>query len=80
MHFTPTSASWLNMIERFFRDITSKRLRRGVFHSVPDLVSAIEAYVAAYNVNPSPFVWTAKAADILAKVSRARRKLLMLHA
>jgi transposase len=80
VHFTPTSASWLNMIERFFRDITTKRLRRGVFHSVPDLVVAIEAFVAAYNASPTPFVWTAKAADILAKVSRARKKLNMLHA
>lgn len=79
VHFTPTSASWLNMVERFFRDITTKRLRRGVFHSVPDLISAIEAYVASYNKDPSPFVWSAKAADILAKVSRARAKLAKLH-
>jgi transposase len=79
IHFTPTSASWLNMIERFFRDITEKRLRRGVFHSVPDLIEAIEAYVTAYNQSPSPFVWTAKAADILAKVTRARQKLQTLR-
>ena len=67
------------MIERFFRDITTRRLRRGVFHSVPDLVAAIEAFVAAYNASPSPFVWTAKAADILAKVSGAPKKLNKLH-
>lgn len=67
------------MIERFFRDITTKRLRRGVFHSVPDLVAAIEAYVAAYNMTPPPFVWTSKASDILAKVLRARKKLNTLH-
>jgi transposase len=79
MHFTPTSASWLNMVERFFRDITTRRLRRGVFHSLEDLVQAIEAYIANYNENPTPFVWTAKAADILAKVSKARRKLDMLQ-
>jgi transposase len=79
LHFTPTSASWLNMIERFFRDITEKRLRRGVFRSVPDLVEAIEAYIAAYNQSPTPFVWTAKATDILAKVTRARQKLQTLH-
>jgi transposase len=79
IHFTPTSASWLNMIERFFRNITEKSLRRGVFHSVPDLIKAIEAYVAAYNQSPTPFVWTAKAADILAKVTRARQKLPTLH-
>jgi transposase len=75
LHFTPTSASWLNMVERFFRDVTSRRLRRGVFHSVPDLVKALEEYVAHHNLNPSPFVWTAKAADILTKVKLARKKL-----
>ena len=75
IHFTPTSASWLNMVERFFREITSQRLRRGVFHSVEDPIQAIEAYIASYNHAPSPLVWTAKATDILAKVTRARQKL-----
>jgi transposase len=75
LHFTPISASWLNMVERFFRDITEKRLRRGVFHSVPELVAALEEYLAHYNENPTPFVWTAKANDILKKVERARKKL-----
>jgi len=75
LHFTPTSASWLNMVERFFRDLTTKRLRRGVFHSVPDLISALEQYLTHYNHHPTPFVWTAKAADILTKVKRARNKL-----
>lgn len=79
IHFTPTSASWLNMVERFFREITNKRLRRGVFHSVEELIQAIEAYIVNYNHAPSPFVWTAKAADILAKVSRARQKLKLLR-
>jgi transposase len=79
IHFTPTSASWLNMVERFFREITTKRLRRGVFHSVEDLIQAIEAYIAGYNNAPTPFVWTSKAADILAKVSRARQKLNSLR-
>jgi transposase len=79
IHFTPTSASWLNMVERFFRDITMRSLRRGVFRSVPELIGAIETYIASYNSNPTPFVWTAKAADILAKVSRARQKLLSLR-
>jgi transposase len=79
IHFTPTSASWLNMVERLFRDITVRSLRRGVFHSVTELISAIETYIASYNSNPTPFVWTAKAADILAKVSRARQKLLSLR-
>ncbi len=75
MHFTPTSASWLNMVERFFRDLTTDRLRRGVFHSVPDLIQAIDSYIAHHNQNPKPFIWTAKAKDILEKVIRANRKL-----
>jgi transposase len=75
LHFTPTSASWLNMVERFFRDLTVNRLRRGVFHSVPELIAALENYLTVHNQAPSPFVWTAKATDILAKVKRARRKL-----
>lgn len=75
IHFTPTSASWLNMVERFFRDLTTDRLRRGVFHSVPDLIAAIESYVASHNENPKPFIWTAKAKDILEKVIRANKRL-----
>lgn len=75
MHFTPTSASWLNMIERFFRDLTANRVRRGVFHSVPELVAAIDGYIAQHNQQPKPFVWTAKATDILAKVLRGRAAL-----
>jgi transposase len=75
MHFTPTSASWLNMVERFFRDITEKRIRRGVFRSVPELVTAIEDYIQNHNRAPKPFIWTAKASDILEKVTRARRTL-----
>lgn len=75
MHFTPTGASWLNMVERFFRDLTQRRLRRGVFQSVEDLVTALKEYVAYYNQKPTPFVWTAKANDILKKVARARRSL-----
>ena len=79
LHFTPTSASWLNMVERCFRDLTTKRLRRGVFHSVPDLVAALEHYLEIYNEEPTPFVWTAKAKDILMKVKRARKKLPKAH-
>ena len=75
MHFTPTSASWLNMVERFFRDITQQRIRRGVFRSVPELVAAINEYVRHHNQAPKPFIWTAKASDILEKVTRARRTL-----
>ena len=75
MHFTPTSASWLNMVERFFRDLTDKQLSRGVFHSVAELIAAIERYIAQHNRNPKPFIWTARASDILAKVAKARAKL-----
>lgn len=75
MHFTPTSASWLNMVERFFRDLTTERLRRGVFTSVPELIGAIEEYLAVHNRHPKPFVWTAKANDILQKVIRANSRL-----
>lgn len=75
VHFTPTSASWLNMVERFFRDITTEQLRRGVFRSVPELIAAIEEYIAVHNRDPKPFVWTAKANDILQKVMRANQRL-----
>lgn len=75
VHFTPTSASWLNMVERFFRDLTEHRLRRSAFRSVPELVSAIDNYIAGHNQQPKPFIWTAKATDILAKVLRGRAKL-----
>ena len=75
MHFTPTSASWLNMVERFFRDITTERLRRGVFTSVPELIGAIDEYVAHHNTKPKPFIWTKSARDILQKVIRANSRL-----
>ena len=75
VHFTPTSASWLNMVERFFRDLTTNRLRRGVFRNVPELITAIEDYIAVHNQDPKPFVWTAKAHDILQRVIRANRNL-----
>ena len=76
MHFTPTSASWLNMVERFFRDITSKRIRRGAFPSVRHLVAAIDSYIEEHNMDPKPIIWTASAKDILAKVTRARAALV----
>jgi hypothetical protein len=59
-------------VERWFRELTQKAIRRGVFRSVPELVAAIQAYLEAYNADPKPFVWTANAEDILRKVSRAR--------
>lgn len=72
LHFTPTSSSWLNLVERWFRELTDKALRRGVFHSVPDLIAKIEDYLAAHNADPKPFIWTATAEDILTKVARGR--------
>ena len=75
MHFIPTSSSWLNLVERWFREITDKRIRRGVFKSVRQLIDAITDYIQTHNENPRPFVWTAKTEDILAKVGRARARL-----
>ena len=75
IHFTPTSSSWLNLIERWFRDLTDKRIRRGAFRSVAELVQAIMDYIEAHNEDPETFQWTAKAEDILAKVARARAVL-----
>jgi transposase len=75
IHFTPTSASWLNMVERFFRDLTVSRLRRGVFTSVAELEAAIDEYVAHHNTDPKPFIWTKSARDILQKVIRANSGL-----
>ena len=71
-HFTPTSSSWLNMVERFFRDITQNQLRRGVFTSVEELQKTIFDYVEQHNRQPKPFIWTAKANDILEKVKRGK--------
>jgi len=70
-HFVPTSSSWLNLVERWFRDLTDKRIPRGVFNSVAELMAAINAYVEHHNNDPKPFVWTAKADDIIAKYRRA---------
>ena len=72
LHFTPTSSSWLNLVERWFRELTDKALRRGVFHSVPDLIAKIEEYLNAHNAKGTTFVWTATAEQILAKVARGR--------
>ena len=72
LHFTPTSSSWLNLVERFFGKLTDKALRRGIFKSVPDLIGAIDAYLKATNDNPQPFKWTATADQILDKVRRGR--------
>lgn len=79
VHYTPTSSSWLNMVERFFRDLTENGLRRGVFRSVLDLILALDEYVDRHNEAPKPFIWTAKANDILAKVMRAKATMLNSH-
>jgi hypothetical protein len=75
IHFTPTSASWLNVVERFLRDLTQNRIRRGVFRDVEELIYAIDEYLDRHNQSPKPFIWTASATDILEKVKRARTTL-----
>ena len=72
MHFVPTSSSWLNLVERWFRDLTGKRLRRGSFTSVAQLIAAIDAYIEHNNQNPKPYKWTKTAAEIIEKVKRGR--------
>jgi len=74
-HFVPTSSSWLNLVERWFRELTAKAIRCGVFPSVPTLIAAIEAFLAAWNDAPRPFIWTATVGDIVAKIDRARQRL-----
>ena len=79
LHFTPTSASWLNMVERFFAEITRKRIRRGAFKSVAELKSAIMQYLEKHNADPKPFIWTKSAGEILEKVARAKQVLESQH-
>jgi len=79
LHFTPTSASWLNLVERFFAELTQKRLRRGVFKTVRELERAIYGYLEQRNNDPRPFVWTASVQAILHKVARAKEALDALH-
>ena len=79
LHFIPTSASWLNMVERFFAEITQKRIRRGVFKSVAELESAIMTYLDNHNTHPKPFVWTKTASEIFKKVARAKQALESQH-
>jgi transposase len=71
LHFTPTPSLWLNQVERWFRHLTDKNVRRGIFASVPDLIGSIEAHLSAHNADPKPYVWTARAESILTKVQRA---------
>ena len=79
LHFTPTSSSWLNLVERWFGEITRKRIRRGVFRSVPELVAGIEEYIRCNNENPKPFVWTKRAQDIIRKVAHCKAVLETIH-
>ncbi len=79
LHFTPTSSSWLNLVERWFGEITRKRIRRGAFRSVPELVAAIEEYINCNNESPKPFVWTKRAEDIIKKVAHCKAVFETLH-
>ncbi|HEY7237279.1 MAG TPA: IS630 family transposase, partial [Gemmatimonadaceae bacterium] len=78
-HFTPTSASWLNLVERFFSELTTRQLRRLAVTSVLELETAIDAYIAHRNAAPTPFTWTASVRKILAKVKKAKDTLASLH-
>ena len=78
-HFIPTSSSWLNLVERWFGEITRKRIRRGVFHNVPELIQAIDSYIEYNNKNPQPFVWTKTADKIIQKVNRCKAIMETLH-
>jgi transposase len=75
LHFMPTSSSWLNLVERWFRELTDKDIRRASFPSVPDLIASIETYLRVTNDEPNPLIWTATAESILAKVQRGRVSL-----
>ena len=78
-HFTPTSSSWLNLVERWFREITEKRIRRGSFRSVPELIEAIYEYLNNHNQNPRAFVWSAPVERILAKIAKGKEAFDALH-
>jgi transposase len=78
-HFVPTSSSWLNLVERWFRELTEKTIRRGSFVSVPDLKQAIEGFMQAWNQNPKPFIWNASVGQIIEKIERARLKMEQIN-
>ena len=80
IHFTPTSVSWINQVERFFALFTERALRRGIFRSVTELEKAIDAYIAATNADPKPFCWTNTANDILASIQRFGLRMLAANA
>jgi len=75
LHYTPTSSSWVNLVERWFKELTDKRLRRGIFTSVAELTEAIATWAAHWNTDPKPFIWKATAQDVIAKVRRGRTTL-----
>lgn len=79
LHFTPTSSSWVNLVERWFREITDKRIRRGSFHSVRELIAAIQKYLENHNQNPRIFVWSAPVERILGKIAKCKEALDALH-
>jgi transposase len=79
LHYTPTGASWINMVERWFAEITRKRIRRGTFRSVPELTRAIQDYIRENNTEPRPFIWTATASAILKKIRRCKQALETRH-
>jgi len=79
LHFTPTYGSWINLVERWFAELTNRRLRRGVFRSVQELETAIRDYIDAHNAAPKPFVWTKTADQILASIARYARRTATAH-
>jgi transposase len=79
LHFIPTSSSWLNLIERWFLNLSEKRIRRGIFHNVPELINSIYEYIEINNDDPKPFIWTASAASIMEKINRCKVIYDTLH-
>jgi transposase len=79
VHFTPTSASWINQVERFFALLSEKQIKRGAHRSVRELVTAIQAFIDACNANPKPFRWVKTADEILASIERFCRRTLQVH-
>ena len=79
LHFIPTSSSWLNLVERWFAELTTKSIRRAAFPSVQALIQNIENFIANYNDDPKPYVWTASAQQIIDKVNRCKAILETLH-
>ena len=79
LHFIPTSSSWLNLVERWFRELTDKRLRRGSFENVPDLIAAITQYIDGHNQNPQVFVWSASVEKIMTKIAKCKEALDAPH-